>query len=409
MCAVTAVDFLAHNFRTRYFKNASSQQRNRIITIIIASTMESALVSAGLQPPSSSLPRTTTKHSGYSVRSVRKPLATRDQNRWTSNRKPSPPKAIVVRKSTFSSDSDDDDDGGALIKGSYAGRVKNHEIVPLVAKTKTLDELQKQLSHLQKELAVYKTETNKTMETELLDRFEGIKKHEVMTQFACKWFGILMVAHAFFYYCYFIVRKSSQASVDDDEVRSTRTVASEGILQVSWYSVSYLFIVLFDIFWHVVTPDRVRCERTTAQTHVIVAAHRAHESLEVMLPTVLRNFAPDCVWVADNGFRDKDAEALCKRLGVNYEYNEAGNKANALVVVARKIKRQNGDAIKNGTPCISTHRCSSYLLCSRLMPLIHSLSQLSCWMMILNLETTSLFVMICSPSLVSVFFHISCA
>jgi hypothetical protein len=304
------------------------------------STMDDALASAGLQPPSSS-------HVQAKTKPVRKPFASRDLNQVES-RKPSTQKALIVRKPKFENNNVA---SRVWIKGS------NHENVPLI-KTKTLEELiddhrlqQNQLALLQQELVEYKAETNKTMEIHLFDRFEGIKKHEVMSQFACKWFGILMVAHAFFYYAYFIVRKSSQTFVDDDEVGpdSARIIAFEGLLQVSLYSVAYLFIVLFDIFWHVVIPDRVRCERTTANTHVIVAAHRAHESLEVMLPTVLRTFAPECVWVADNGFSDKNTEELCNRMGVNYEYNEAGNKANALVVVARKIKRRHGDAIKNST------------------------------------------------------------
>lgn len=232
------------------------------------------------------------------------------------------------------------------------------EIVPLISGPIDIEKLansynaqQSQILTLKQELASYKHANDKKLHDHLFDRFEGIKKHEVMTQFACKWFGILMIAHAIFYYFYFILRKGTQLEIfDDDTVVVDRNPVEDGIMQVSMYSMAYLFIVFFDIFWYLVSPDKVRCERTTAHTHVIVAAHRAHDSLREMLPTVLQTFSPECVWVADNGYRDTEAEALCQSLGVNYEYNEVGNKANALVVVARKIKRLHGSSVKNGTP-----------------------------------------------------------
>jgi hypothetical protein len=239
-------------------------------------------------------------------------------------------------------------------------RAPTQEIVPLVDRPKTLDQLlhqyrsqQGQLVSLKQELREYKARTNKTMEIQLFERFEGIDKNEVVTQFTCKWFGVVLVAHLVFYYFYYVLRQGSQTVLKDGETgRSTpMTIVQDGILQVSCYSFAYMFIVLLDIFWTILFPERVRCERNTARTHVIVAAHRAHESLAVMLPTVLQSFAPECIWVADNGFPDIQAEALCQRLGVNYEYNEVGNKANALVVVARKIKRRHGDAIQNGVLC----------------------------------------------------------
>ncbi len=306
--------------------------------------MDSSIASSALQPPSTSMLRLQKK----SVNPiVRQPLAIKDPNLLPA-RKSSLEKTLILREPIIKSKT-----GSSMTKGNFA----RNETVPLV-KTKTLEQLmhdyrmqQHQLSLLQQEFTEYKAETNKTMETHLFDRFEGIKKHDIMTQFACKWFGILMVAHVFFYYCYFILRKGSQAFVDDDEVSSAKETVVDGIYQVSIYSMVYLFIVLFDIFCLVVFPDRVRCERTTAHSHVIVAAHRARESLETMLPTVLRTFSPECVWVADNGFQDKESEELCKRLGVNYDFNPVGNKANALVVVARKIKRRHGDAVKNGMSC----------------------------------------------------------
>ena len=210
---------------------------------------------------------------------------------------------------------------------------------------------QEELILLKQELVKYKRDTNETLNVDLHDRFEGISsKHEIMTQYACKWFGIMIIGHLLFIYIYFFVRQSTQTGiVDDDEVSSAREQAQDGLMEVTAYSFSYLFIVIFDIVWMTIFPDKVRCERrTTDNTHVIVAAHRAHESLEVMLPTVLRTFDPQCVWVADNGFPDEETEALCDRLGVHYVYNPIPNKANALVVVARKIKRKFGDTIKNG-------------------------------------------------------------
>ena len=240
--------------------------------------------------------------------------------------------------------------GSSLTKGSFSRK----EVAPLI-KNQALEKIMHdyrmqhlQLTRLEMELADYKSETNKTIETHLLDRFYGIKKHDVMTQFSCKWFCILIVCHGFFYYCYYVLRKGSQEMADDDHVSSPLDTVLDGILEVSIYSMVYVLVVLFDIFWLLLFPDRVRCERTTAGSHVIVAAHRAHASLEVMLPTVLQTFSPECIWVADNGFQDKESEALCQRLGVNYEFNPVGNKANALVVVARKIKRRHGNTVKNG-------------------------------------------------------------
>jgi hypothetical protein len=273
----------------------------------------------------------------------RKPLALKDPNRMPFRKQSVQKPSAMIRRGS-----------------RQVVPAATQEIVPLVDRPKTLDQLlhqyrsqQGQLVLLKQELTAYKTRTNKTMEIELFERFEGINKNEVVTQFTCKWFGVVIMAHLVFYYFYYVLRQGSQTILDDDEFSGSTPlgVMEDGILQVSCYSFSYMFIVLLDIFWTILFPDKVRCERTTARTHVIVAAHRAHASLEVMLPTVLQTFAPECIWVADNGFPDIKAEALCQRLGINYEYNEVGNKANALVVVARKIKRRHGDSVQNGTFC----------------------------------------------------------
>ena len=298
--------------------------------------MESSLVRSALEPPSTSMIQYKTKSGNHGAR---KPLASKAPSALPA---PALDRVLSVREPRVF--------GSSLTKGSFTRK----EVAPLI-KNQALEKIMHdyrmqhlQLTRLEMELAEYKSETNKTLETHLMDRFYGIKKHDVMTQFSCKWFSILIVCHAFFYYCYYVLRKGSQEMADDDQVSSALETVLDGILQVSIYSMVYVFVVLFDIFWLVLFPDRVRCERTTAGSHVIVAAHRAHASLEVMLPTVLQAFSPECIWVADNGFRDKESEALCRRLGVNYEFNPIGNKANALVVVARKIKRRHGDTVKNG-------------------------------------------------------------
>jgi len=178
--------------------------------------------------------------------------------------------------------------------------------------------------------------------------------YKVMTSFSCQWFVVLAVFHLAFYFLYFILRKgtSEKDPPDDDDEATALFLEQESqyqeIIRLSIYASIYMFICIWDIFWTCVTPDRVRCERTTEFTHVIVAAHRAATSLEEMLPTVLQTFAPSCIWVADNGYRDQATELLCQRLGVNYEYNPVGNKANALLVVAKKIHREYGGQVKNG-------------------------------------------------------------
>jgi len=214
---------------------------------------------------------------------------------------------------------------------------------------------QSRLTLLEQDLVKTKVTTNK-LEMEVHHRFEGINRNEVITQTSCKWFAGLILIQAVVYYLYFVFRKGTMIGAQDDDAVldwrifydwSDLDIMEDGIFQVSCYSMVYLFMVLWDLLWLTLFPDRVRCERTTAHTHVIVAAHRAYDSLQVMLPKVLESFRPECVWVADNGFRDEQTEELCKRLGVNYEYNPVGNKANALVVTAEKIKRLHGD-VKNG-------------------------------------------------------------
>ncbi len=79
-------------------------------------------------------------------------------------------------------------------------------------------------------------------------------------------------------------------------------------------------------------------QECNAQTHVIVAAHKAFASLKDSLPTVLDAFPSHQIWVADNGQEaDTDTQKLCEELGVHYRYYPVPNKTFALYKTAQEI------------------------------------------------------------------------
>ena len=165
-----------------------------------------------------------------------------------------------------------------------------------------------------------------------------LNKGDLMTQFAGKWFSGVLAFAVLLFYAYYIVR-GDQAPIDQTKSRK--------VIYISCFCGIYLFMTLFDIMHVTFWPDKVKCAKNTDHTHVIVAAHRAADSLRSMLPSILQTFHPTCVWVADNGYFDEETQQICKELGVNYRFNSYGNKANALLVVARHIQRTYGNKVKN--------------------------------------------------------------
>ncbi len=72
--------------------------------------------------------------------------------------------------------------------------------------------------------------------------------------------------------------------------------------------------------------------------HVIIAAHKAADSLHAILPSVLDAFPAANVWVADNGLeQDADTRALCQEQGVQYRFYPIPNKTFALLKVAEEL------------------------------------------------------------------------
>ena len=90
--------------------------------------------------------------------------------------------------------------------------------------------------------------------------------------------------------------------------------------------------------------DVVACKRTTEHTHCIIAAHRAYESLVTTIPSVLKSFPAERIWVADNGYKDAQTELLCLELGVHYRFLDIGNKTYALYMVAKEVERYDPEA-----------------------------------------------------------------
>jgi len=80
---------------------------------------------------------------------------------------------------------------------------------------------------------------------------------------------------------------------------------------------------------------------------VIVAAHKAYDSLRTTLPTVLAAFPAHRVYVADNGLQqDTDTERMCMELGVMYRYYDIPNKTHALYQTALHISQTYRDSAR---------------------------------------------------------------
>jgi hypothetical protein len=78
--------------------------------------------------------------------------------------------------------------------------------------------------------------------------------------------------------------------------------------------------------------------KANAGVHVIIAAHKAADSLRNILPSVLDAFPAANVWVADNGLQqDTDTQALCQEQGVQYRFYPIPNKTFALLKVAEEV------------------------------------------------------------------------
>lgn len=91
-------------------------------------------------------------------------------------------------------------------------------------------------------------------------------------------------------------------------------------------------------------PQQRRCNEGV---HVIIAAHKAFESLKNILPSVLDAFPAEAIWVADNGTRqDTGTQALCQELGVQYRFYPVPNKTFALYKTAEEIYDTHHDHVK---------------------------------------------------------------
>lgn len=85
-------------------------------------------------------------------------------------------------------------------------------------------------------------------------------------------------------------------------------------------------------------------EAANENAYVIIAAHKAAESLRTTLPTVLESFRGSHIWVADNGLQpDEDTRQLCQALGVQYRFYNQPNKTWALYQTAKHILAVVGD------------------------------------------------------------------
>ena len=175
-------------------------------------------------------------------------------------------------------------------------------------------------------------------------RIMSINDPEVteVQKFGFPWyyFCAVLCFHISFFYWYFLLLEERTSGLRGNVIKW-------GLVGVVTWSLIYYFLAIWDVLLIVLMPDQVKCERTTAHTHVIVAAHKAEDSIRIMLPRMLKTFDPDCVWVADNGWKDDAVEELCNELGVHYLFNEIGNKCNALTECALKIKHDYGDEVKN--------------------------------------------------------------
>lgn len=91
---------------------------------------------------------------------------------------------------------------------------------------------------------------------------------------------------------------------------------------------------------HHSTPpkDIIQVQRSNEGAHVIIAAHKAFDSLQKILPSVLAAFPAQHIWVADNGLeRDDATQRHCQELGIQYRFYPVPNKTYALYKTAEEI------------------------------------------------------------------------
>jgi hypothetical protein len=204
-------------------------------------------------------------------------------------------------------------------------------------------------------------------ENDLLKKVEillekRLRKEAGITRFGLTWFAGLFTVQIGLVLIYVFLRGSGY------DITESSVIGPEE--QVLIFVAIFLGFTFFDVFNMCVCPDRRVADeaKNVANTHVIIAAHRAAQSLDKMLPRVLAVFTPDHVWVADNGYPDEATQQLCRRLGVHYRYNSIGNKANALLQCAMEIKESTVYDVDNGTfgrdkYChISNKNLSSFIL-----------------------------------------------
>jgi hypothetical protein len=83
------------------------------------------------------------------------------------------------------------------------------------------------------------------------------------------------------------------------------------------------------------------CLESGGRTAVVVTAHNAFDSLLAALPTIIRAFPAQDIWIADNGdVACSSTKALCESRGLNYVFYDIGNKTNAIVQTVRILKER---------------------------------------------------------------------
>lgn len=89
---------------------------------------------------------------------------------------------------------------------------------------------------------------------------------------------------------------------------------------------------------HLLTNKPMFQYEANAEAFVIVAAHKAHDSLRQILPSVMAAFPAHQIWIADNGHtQDTDTQRLCVELGLQYRFYNIPNKTYALYRTAKEI------------------------------------------------------------------------
>ena len=113
----------------------------------------------------------------------------------------------------------------------------------------------------------------------------------------------------------------------------------EILLTSSMYIVFEIFqLVRIKLFRPAPPLPPAHPRRHNENAHVIIAAHKAYDSLKNILPSVIAAFPAYQVWVADNGLvRDQDTEDLCREWGIQYRFYNMPNKTWAIFKTAQEI------------------------------------------------------------------------